>query len=58
MSIGYMVIKVSFKGGIARLKKGSHSVRLHRRKSSLKLVWSLEVVRRLSIVFYLICLRL
>ena len=41
--------KISFKGRIAQLEKGSHLVRLHRRKSSLRLIWSLEVVRRLSI---------
>jgi hypothetical protein len=34
-----------FKVGLHGLKKGSHSVGLHKRKSSLKEIWSLEVVR-------------
>jgi len=49
MLIEYMVIKVSIKVGLHGLKKGSHPVRLHRRKSSLRLIWLLEVVRWLSI---------
>ena len=51
MLIGYMVIKVSFKVGLHGLKKGSHSAGLHRRKNSLREIWSLEVVQGFLAIF-------